>query len=56
MQILAWNPRTFLSDYVEILPAMVSTDTAKEVGTNKNVVVVIYDFSFSITDGADSSF
>ncbi|XP_030839970.1 AP-5 complex subunit zeta-1 [Strongylocentrotus purpuratus] len=31
LRILAWNPRTFLSDYVEILPAMISTDTAKEM-------------------------
>ncbi|XP_063961965.1 AP-5 complex subunit zeta-1-like [Lytechinus pictus] len=31
LRILAWNPRTFLSDYVEILPALISADTAKEM-------------------------
>ena len=30
-QILAWNPRTFVSDFVEIVPAMMSPTTSLEV-------------------------
>ncbi|XP_072167976.1 AP-5 complex subunit zeta-1-like [Diadema setosum] len=31
LRILAWNPRTFLSDFVEILPALISPTSAKEM-------------------------
>lgn len=31
LKILAWNPRTFLADFIEILPAMISQTTSIEV-------------------------
>ncbi|XP_038068818.1 AP-5 complex subunit zeta-1-like [Patiria miniata] len=31
LKILAWNPRTFLTEYLDILPAMISPSTAVEM-------------------------
>ncbi|XP_070580171.1 AP-5 complex subunit zeta-1-like isoform X1 [Ptychodera flava] len=31
LKILAWNPRTFLTEYIDILPSMLSANTAAEM-------------------------
>ena len=38
LQILAWNPRTFLSEMIDVIPAFLSPTTSLEVGISDDLL------------------
>ena len=45
LQILAWNPRTFLTEFLYIIPAMISSVTAIEVSINMQALGIINEMN-----------